>query len=307
MGAQAATALAESQHGIIARYQLVALGLDRFAIGRLRHSAGWEPVGRDLFRRTGAPRTASQRLSAAVLEVGAGAFLSHESAAAWWGHKGCRLESPIHVTTTQWRSRKPALAKRHQVRVVLPDWVTTLDGIATARPELVALNLFATMSYRRAERIAESMWSNRLFSGHSIGRFLSDLGQRGRNGTAGLRRYHAERGDEYVPSDSGLESRTVELLGNAGIRVRKQVNVGGAGAWTGRVDFLHTELPLVVEVQSALHHSSLVDWRADRARMEQLGKDGFVVVEVRDSQVWTDPASVVRAVRQGENQARSVL
>ncbi len=142
--------------------------------------------------------------------------------------------TPIHVVTTRTTSRRSQLARVHRVRELDPRWVTDLNGVLVARPELAALQLFASYRYERAERMVESMWAQRLISGCSIGLLVGDLGRRGRNGTAGLRRFYEQRGNDYRPPDSGLESRVQQILRAAGIEVRRQVDLGGEGHWTGR-------------------------------------------------------------------------
>lgn len=298
-------ALASRQHGLVAGYQLLAEGWERWEVASLHRHHGWVPVTSRVLRRLGSPESPAQRVCAAVLDSGPGAYLSHESAAAWWGHRGSRLENPIHTVTVRSTARRSPLAKVHRVRWIDDRWVTDVGGIPVARPELVALHLFAMHHPGRAERIVESMWSQRLLSGGSIRNLLQDLGVRGRNGTAGLRRYVAGRPTDYTPPDSGLESRTQKVLVDAGIEVRRQVDVGGDGHWSGRVDFQVIGAPLLIEVQSELHHSSQVDRLHDAERIGQLGADGFVVVEVTDEMVWTDPARVVATVRDGLRVARS--
>jgi very-short-patch-repair endonuclease len=176
-------------------------------------------------------------------------------------------------------------------------WIVEHGGIQVARPELVALQLFAIRSYGRAERVVDRLWSQRMLSGRSLATLLGDLGRRGRNGTAALRLYLDARGPDYRPPDSGLESRFQQLLASAGIAVRRQVDLGGEHEWSGRVDFLHEELPLVIEVQSGLYHSSLTDSIADATRIASLVSDGFRVLEVTDEQVWTRPQETIRRVR----------
>jgi very-short-patch-repair endonuclease len=176
--------------------------------------------------------------------------------------------------------------------------------VPVVRPELLALQLFADHSDRRAERLVDRLWSMRLLSGRSIGACLSDLGERGRNGTAGLRVYLDRRGDDYVPPASGLESRVMELLQEAWIPMRRQVDSGGE-RWTGRVDFRHEELPLIVEVQSEAHHTALVDVEHDAARQKDLEKAGFVVLEAWDTDVWQRPRQFVADVAAAERTCRA--
>ena len=123
----------------------------------------------------------------------------------------------------------------------------------------------------------------RLLSGPSLGAMLCDFGARGRNGIASVRRYLDDRGPGYVPAATGIESRTMQILRQVGIVVERQVDLGGEESWTGRVDFLVVGLPIIVEVQSELHHAALVDRVADDARRARLEADGFIVVELWDT------------------------
>ena len=80
----------------------------------------------------------------------------------------------------------------------------------------------------------------------------------------------------------------------AGIAMRRQIDSGG-DQWTGRVDFRHATLPLIVEIQSERHHTALSDRRADAARRDRLVADGFVVIEITDTLLFSDPREVVAA------------
>lgn len=289
--------LATAQHGVVATYQLEKLGWLPHQVARLHRHNGWQQLTSDVLVRLGSADSSARRVCAAVLDAGPGAYLSHESAAAWWGHRGSRVDRPVHVVTTRITARVTQLALVHRVRLMDVHWVTDLAGVPVVRPELAALHLFATLRYERAERIVESMWSQRLLSGDSIGHLLDDEGKRGRNGTAGLRRFLTVRGKDYRPPDSGVESRCQQVLNDAGFRLRRQVNLGAQRHWIGRVDFLVEGTKVVIEVQSELHHSSRIDRVADRERIERLEQDGFQVVEVTDEMVWRHPARVVSRVQ----------
>jgi len=294
--------LAERQHGLVARYQLHDLPPTRQAMHQRLHTSKWEHVTDHVARLRGSPRTKGQKVLAAVLDAGRDAALSHQSSGSWWGLAGCSLE-PLHVTTTSRSSRSTSLALLHVVRELPEQWVTQLDGVPVVRPELLALQLFGALREERAERLVESLWSMRLLSGPSIERFIDEMGRRGRNGTAGLRRYLAARGPDYVPPASNVEARAIQVLREWGFHFRRQVDSGG-DRWTGRVDLRHATLPLIVEIQSERYHSALVDQLADRRRIAELEAAGFVVIEVTDLQVWTRPRELVEAVREGILEAR---
>lgn len=288
--------LASRQHGLVTRTQARReLGASFGAVDHLIDSGRWEGIGDEVLRLHGTPRSRGQLVLASVLDAGPGASLSHRSGARWWGVTGAALH-PIHVVRTSRSSRRPADVHLHIVRSLPPTWVTYLDGVPIVRPELLALQLFASEPAGRAERWVEQLWSLRLLDGRSVGRFLTDMGARGRNGTAGLRSYLDERGPVYIPPASGLESRTMQVLRRAGIPMDRQVDTGDEEGWTGRVDFRHPWLPVVVEVQSERHHAALVDRVADRRRIDRLVGCGHHVVEVTDVDVWTRPEVVVAKV-----------
>lgn len=283
-------ALAERQHGVVSRRQLREMGRSFDVIDAMASSPHWAPVTSEILRRAGAPQSTEQRVMTAVLDAAPGAVLSHISGAAWWGVPGCSL-TPLHVCRTSSSRRRSELAVVHRVRVLPERWCTGLRAVPVARPELVALQLFAVCADERAERLVDRMWSMRLLSGRSLGAFLDELGRRGRNGTAGLRAYLDQRGLHYTPPASNLEARAMQLFRDAGIEMRRQVDSGGE-LWVGRVDFRHATLPLIVEIQSAAYHSALLDRQADRRRREALEAAGFVVVELTDEQVWSRPWEV---------------
>jgi len=297
--------LSELQHGVIGRSQVRALGYDKSATYDLWHrSPRWDPISERVARRVGAPRSDGQRLMAAVLDTADDAVVSHLCAARWWGHLGCSLR-PAVVSTASRSRRSTALAEVHRLTHVDPRWTTRLDGIPIVRPEMLSMQVFDVCAYGRAERLVEWLWGQRLLSGPSLHRYLDEAGQRGRNGTAGLRRYLRVRPTGYVPAASGLESRAMQLFRDAMLPMRRQVDVGGEH-WTGRVDFCHERLPVVVEIQSERHHTALVDVVADERRRKQLDADGYEVVELTDDDVWARPWLVAQRTHEGIERVRGV-
>jgi very-short-patch-repair endonuclease len=193
--------------------------------------------------------------------------------------------------------RRRPLGKVHNLVVVPEKWVTTLNGIRVVRPELAAYQACGFMSPARAARTFDALWSRGLLSGRSARACLEDLQQRGRDGTVVYRQIVKARGDDYVPPASNLESRVKELAEEAGIKLRRQVDLGGE-QWSGRVDFYEDDVKLVVEVQSELHHTSLVDVQADAQRRARLEAAGFTFLEVWDTDIWARPGSVTYRIRQ---------
>ena len=284
------------RHGVTSRAELRARGVTRNDLELMDRSRNWERPTAQTFRRVGSAHSEAQDLAIAVLDSGPDAVLSHVSSARWWGLTGCALR-PVHVTRHSSSRRSSTLTVTHRVRALPDEYVTELDGIPIVRPELCALQLFAVCREARAERLTDSLWAMRLLSGPSVARFLARLGRSGRNGTAALRRYLERRGPDYIPPATGLESRVNQILHDAGIPVRRQVDSGSLTAWTGRVDFRHLWLPILIEVQSERYHSALLDQESDRQRIGSLEAAGYQVVEISDTEAWATPWTVVNKVR----------
>jgi very-short-patch-repair endonuclease len=281
--------------GLVGRRQARQLGVRSHELLRLADSGLWEFAAPRVLRLVGSPAVRGQSLLTSVLDVDGPALASHQAGAWWWGLPGFR-PSPAQLVTTSNSTRAAGDVEIHLVRELPQRWGTVLRGVPVVRPELCVLQLCATVHEARAERALDNAWSMRLLSGRSIDLLLEDMGKRGRNGVALLRRLRDERPGDYVPPASNLERRAIEVLTPLGVRWRRQVDLGEA-TWTGRVDLLADQEPLVVEVQSETYHSALLDEAADAARLDRLRSAGFVVVEVTDEELWTNPRHALARVR----------
>jgi predicted transcriptional regulator of viral defense system len=143
--------LARRQHGVVARRQLVALGLGRGAIahrlatGRLHcFHVGVYAVGHTALSYRG-------RWMAAVLACGPGAVLSHRSAAAHWG---LRPSDRARVdVTVPWgsRARRPGIDV-HRVRRLFHEDRTVEEGIPITAVPRTLLDLAEVVSRDRLDR-----------------------------------------------------------------------------------------------------------------------------------------------------------
>ncbi len=298
-----ATDLAESHNGVVSAHMLRSHGVSASAIRSIRESRHWDEPFHGVFVRTGTPATIERDLAISTLAAGPGAALSHEPGFWLWGLTWCRTD-PVHIVRTARKGPRPEGVVVHTVRLLPDSWVTEHRGIRVGRPELLAMQAFATMPPGRAERLVERMWSMRLLSGLSLQRFADEMGRSGRNGIGGVREYLEARPGDYLPSASNVETRTMQVLRDVWIEVRPQVNVGSDEVWAGRVDFVVVDLPIVIEVQSQEHHTSLTDAESDRRRRSALEAAGWIWVEVWDTEVWTTPEVVVAKVRAAIAEAR---
>lgn len=299
--------LAERQHGLVSRPQVIDLGIDARGWERLYRSPAWERTTPRVLRRRGAPPTDEQRALAACLDLGDDAYLSHTSAAALWGLPGCTLH-PLEVMVLRSRRTSSGLARVHLPRLVPDPFAARLHGIPVVRPALMLLQMSGRMHPDQLRRRLDWLWSRRLLSGPSLRRELEPVMHRGRPGTAALRALLDGLPDDYVPPASGLESRFQQIVADHDLpSMRRQVDLGDDEQWCGRVDFRADALPLVVEVQSDVFHQALSSREDDARRRARLDRAGFTVVEVDEAQIWHRPAEAAHLVRDGVWSARRRL
>ena len=142
-------ALAERQHGMVARRQLVALGVGSRATDHRLKCGRLHPVHRGVCAVGHRVITQRGRWMAAVLASGSGGVLSHRSAAALWGIRPTSRTS-VDVTTPRRLHARPGL---HPHRAVLPtDEMTVHDGIPTSTPARTLLDLAGVVPGQALER-----------------------------------------------------------------------------------------------------------------------------------------------------------
>jgi predicted transcriptional regulator of viral defense system len=280
--------LAEKQHGVVAHRQLLGLGLGPRAIqygaenGRLhRIHRGVYAVGHPAIGFHG-------RLMAAVLACGAGALLSHRSAAWMWGLRRAS-GSGIDVTGPRCRGRKGIAV--HRARNLRDDDRSVVEAIPVTSVARTLLDLAEVARPRELERAVEEAERLRLFDLGAV----EELSARSR-GRRGLRRLRALLADVDVtppPTRSELERGFFELCRKAGLPV-PSTNIFLAGF---EVDAAWPEQWLVVELDGYAFHGSRAAFERDRLRDAALQAAGYRVVRVTHRRLRTERAAVTETLR----------
>ena len=287
-------ALAERQHGVIARAQARDLGANRHHLRRRAESAEWEAMTSRVLRLAGAPRTFRQRAMAAALHAGPGAALSHESAAALWRLPGFDAGA-LSVSRAVGRSAHASpLAQLHRTCWMPEAHVRLFEQIPVTSPARTIFDLAGVLHPGRTERALDNALARQLTTLAALRQVTDELARRGRPGSSVMRRLLADRAGAYVPPESNMEARFQAVAKRAGLNTLvRQQDVGGQD-WIGRVDFLDRDNRLVVEVDSDLYHSSLLDEAADAARDAALADAGYSVLRINEHELWHRPDEVVR-------------
>jgi uncharacterized protein DUF559 len=262
-------ALAERQHGVVSRAQLLELGVGadaidrRLKLRRLCHvHRGVYTVGHRLLTQHGC-------WMAAVLAYGPGTVLSHRAAAALWGMRGGTW---VEVTATGARRGRHGIQVH---RAALPeDERTTHRGIPTTTVPRTLLDLSAVVQQhevRSALRRAEQL---RL--GDSLS--LQDLIARypRRPGLKAIKALLSEAGIGARIIRSELEERFQDFLIRIGLPL-PQTNVVIEGY---EVDCVWPEQRLIVELDGHATHSPTYAFELDRARDRRLEAAGWHVIRI---------------------------
>jgi hypothetical protein len=146
--------LAGQQYGVVGRWQLVELGFGAEGIKAALSSGRLYPLHREAYAVGHRIVVKRGKWLAAVLAMGPGAFLSHESAAALWGLAGDRPK--VHVNAPRGRQVRPG--RRSGIKVhrckFAADEVTVHDNIPVST---VARTLF-DLAERSAPHELKSAW-----------------------------------------------------------------------------------------------------------------------------------------------------
>jgi len=158
-------------------------------------------------------------------------------------------------------------ANAHRSLVIPEHHRLGVDGIATSTLARTLFDLCGSVHALRAERALDNALARKQVTLAAAWRVLDDLAEHGRAGTVLMRELLEERGEHYVAPESELEARFVDLVRDFGLpEPRRQVDLGDADRWIGRVDFAWADAGLIVEVDGHRYHSARLDTAADAAR-----------------------------------------
>lgn len=289
-------ALVRRQHGVVARRQLLALGIGRSSIGWRVKSGRLHPVGRGVYA-VGRPQLSRHgRWMAAVLACGPGAVLSHGSAAALWGFERERRGAIEISVPGERRCRRPGILAHRRTGLGRED-VTAHEGVPVTSPARTLVDLATRLRPRQLERAVneadklERVRADVLHAG--LGRFG------GMPGVGPLRTLLDPL--LFRLSDSDLELLVRQLAQAAGLPLPE------TKAWVNgyEVDFFWPELGIVVEADGLRYHrTGSQQTRALRRDQAHLSA-GMWPLRFSHWQVKHEPAHVRSVLRKTAGHARS--
>jgi very-short-patch-repair endonuclease len=276
-------ALAKRQHGVVARWQLIELGLHpqaikhRSANGRLhRLRPGIYAVGRPQVSPPG-------HWLAAVLACGPQAVLSHRSAAALWQ---IRLPAPklIEVSVPDHAPRRPAGVRVHRRASLTSDEMTVHNAIPVTTAACTLIDIATQIDSDQLEAAISEADKLDLISPEELRLVIDRTAPR--PGVRAMRQVLDAR--TFRLTDSELERRFLRLVRRAGLRLpQTRTYVNGF-----KIDFYWPELRLVVETDGLRYHRTAAQQARDRVRDQALTAAGFTILRFTHFQIACEPGRV---------------
>jgi very-short-patch-repair endonuclease len=280
-------ALTACQYALITRRQAFEVGLSRKAVEHRLAMGEWTVVHRGVYRVAAAPRGWRQELLAGVLAAGEGTVVGGLAATAFWQVPGFPPGS-VELRTQYGRSRLALQPGRATSCILLPHHCTVVDNIPVTTPTRTVFDAMALLKPPRAERMLDNALAMRLTTIRKLEALLSELGQRGRPGTALMRELLQDRGEGYVAIESELERMFAKFVVAYGLPTpRRQVTF-----IAGRVDFLFDPGMVIAEVDGRRNHTALLNREADMERDARLTAMGLRVMRFSYRRLTRDPDGV---------------
>jgi hypothetical protein len=237
--------LAARQHGVVALWQLTALGIEASAIRRRVADGRLRRVHRGVYAI--GPLGRKGYWMAAVLACGEGALLSHRDAAMLWNLRQTD-RTAIDVTVAGARRRRRSRIAVHSTAEIHADDRAEVDGIPVTSIARTLLDLAEVVPAEHLRRAYEAAERRELLDMQAVRELITrSSGRRGLPALLALLDYDPR---EAVESKSDLESRFLDLVREACLPL-PQLNVLVEDF---QIDAYWPEARLVVELQSWEHH-----------------------------------------------------
>jgi Protein of unknown function (DUF559)/Transcriptional regulator, AbiEi antitoxin len=279
--------LAERQHGVVARRQLIALGLGRDLIReRVR-------TGRLIELHRGVFAVGHRRISlhgewmAATLACGPNAYLSHGSAAQLWGLRRSRRP---HEVIRRAGHRRPHGVWLHQTRSLPDKDVTVEAGIPVTSIERTIMDNAGRFDDRQLEHMIVDAERSGNLNWRELQRVIEE--GNGRRGLHRLRRVAARIDPRAADAVSPLEVDFFSLCQKAGLSL-PQVNVLVEGHL---IDFYWPKSKLIVETDGYTYHKDRAAFERDHEVTVALAAAGYTVLRVTYRMLKSDPSSFLALV-----------
>jgi very-short-patch-repair endonuclease len=284
---RALAALADRQHGVVSRADLLAIGFKSGAIRRRIEARRLYRVHRGVYSVGRSTLNLRGRWLAGVLAYGHGAVLSHRSAALLWGLIG-REAASVDVIASKGRAGRPGIFL-HQCRLGEEDR-TLHDAIPVTTPTRTLFDLSEVVDATRLTAACEEADRLGLLQMRKLERMVEHGW--GRHALKPIRPIVAEA-RRHQDTRSPLEARFAEFCRERGL----PPPVTNTSIMGHEVDALWPDRQLIVELDGFAFHAHRAAFERDRARDAALLVAGYRVIRITHKRLLAEPVTLESEIR----------
>ncbi|HYH52693.1 MAG TPA: type IV toxin-antitoxin system AbiEi family antitoxin domain-containing protein [Solirubrobacterales bacterium] len=281
--ARAAWDLARNQHGVVSSDQLLEVGYTRQAIYHRIRTGRLHPLHRGVYA-VGRPHVTDHgRWMAAVIACGAGAVVSHSSAAALW-RIGPEKRDIVELSLPNLSRRSRPGLKIHQRPSLQGPGTTVEFGFPATTPVQTLIDMSLRLDRPGIERMINEADKYNIANPPALRKALDQ--RTGEPGAASLRQILDRRTFRLTKEE--LERRFLPLAAKAGLPVPL------TGQWVNEfeVDFYWPGLGLVVETDGLRYHRTPAEQARDRLCDQAHTAAGLTQLRFTHEQVRYEPEYV---------------
>lgn len=279
-------ALAAAQHGVVARFQLLELGLTRHAVAHRVSQGRLHPLYPGVYAVGHKSVSRHGRWMAAVLACGRYAVLSHQSAAALWAIRAT-ARTTIDITVPTRHAHRGVHIHRGERPL---DELTVVDGIPTTTVPRTLFDLAAVLEPHQVEGAINEAEFQRLTDPLSLADMLAGYPRLRGAGTIRAILQAGRIGKTRTRSE--LEERFIPFLDRHGLP-RPETNAHvPIGDRLIECDCVWREARLIVELDGRAAHETTRAFEEDRARDRPLIAAGWRVIRITWRQLHGDPHGI---------------
>ncbi|NIZ92672.1 hypothetical protein [Kineococcus rubinsiae] len=282
----------QQQDGLVTTAQVLGAGVPR---GQLRWALErrWQLVHRGVVVTTTGALTPHQRLVAAQLFAGEGAYLAATTAARWHGVESAGRDTVVRMTAAPGRESKasPGVLVRRTHRPDARPW--RRGPLLISSPARAVADAARLLRGDAVRAVVVEALQRRLVT---TAQLVSEVELGPRRGSASVRAavLTASGGAWSLP-----EVALLDLLRGSrslpGVRANPLL-LDASGDRLPRPDAWIDDVALAVQVHSRRHHCAEDDWRATLRTDTALGAAGVAVLAFTPREIATEPARVLASV-----------
>lgn len=285
--------VAQRQHGVVSRRQLVELGFSDRSISRLAAERGWQRPHAGVFVLPGVGRAFPQRVLAVQHSLSVESVATGATAAHLYGLRPAPATLEFLIGEHD-RVVPPAGTRLTRTRTLLPSEITEVHGIRVATGARMLIDYAAYGQPFEVRALLIDTMQRRLVNLAELADRLGEIGPvRGRGL---LKRLAREQSAEHA--DSVFEAALRRLIRRSGLpRPAPHPWPVDCDGITLHADIAWPDLRVAVEADGFAFHSTREQLERDHRRGNALANAGWIVIRVGWSRLERDPDGFVRELR----------